>query len=64
MSEPLEFYQQEKIRFEQERDLLRKKISLYSVLRLGLFLLAFPAIYYGFQNKPLLAGIIPSIIID
>jgi len=63
MSEPLEFYQQEKIRFEQERDLLRKKISLYSVLRLGLFLLAFPAIYYGFQNKPLLAGIIPSIII-
>ena len=63
MSDALEFYQQEKTRFEQERDLLRKKINLYSVLRLGLFLLAFPAAYYAFQNKPLLAGIILSFIV-
>jgi predicted ATPase len=55
MSEPLTFYQQEKKRFEMQRDLLKKKINLFSVLRLGLFLLAFPVFYYTYPNKPLLA---------
>ena len=63
MSEPLEFYEQEKKRFELQRVLLIKKISLFSIMRLGLFLLAFPAAYYAFQNKPLLAVIILSSII-
>jgi predicted ATPase len=63
MSEPLIFYQQEKKRFEKQRDLLRKKIRLYSVLRLGLFLIAFPAAYFTYQHKPLLAGIIISSIV-
>lgn len=63
MSELLEFYQQEKKRFEKQRDQLRKKISLFSVLRLGLFLIAFPAAYFTFQHKTLLAGIIISSIV-
>lgn len=63
MSEPLVFYQQEKKRFEKQRNLLRKKIRLYSVLRLGLFLIAFPAAYFTYQHKPLLAGIIISSIV-
>ena len=58
MSVPLTFYQQEKKRFELQRDLLRKKINLFSVLRIGLFLITFPATYYTFQNKPLFAAII------
>jgi hypothetical protein len=63
MSELLEFYQQEKKRFEKQRDQLRKKISLFSVLRLGLFLIAFPAAYFTYQHKLLLAGIIISSIV-
>jgi len=58
MTEPLTFYQQEKKRFELRRDLLRKKINLFSVMRMGLFLLTFPATYYTFQNKPLFAATI------
>ncbi len=57
MSEPIVFYKQEKKRFEQQRDLLRKKINVFSGLRLGLFLLASPAAYYSYQIKFLFAGI-------
>lgn len=57
MNELLNFYQQEKKRFEQKRDLLKKKINLFSVLRMGVFLLTFPATYYTFHNKPLLVVI-------
>lgn len=60
MSDPLVFYQQEKKRFEQQRDLLRKKINLFSILRLVWFLLSLPAVFYAFQNKPLFAGLIIS----
>ena len=60
MSDPLVFYQQEKKRFEQQRDLLRKKINLFSILRLVWLLLSLPAVFYAFQNKPLFAGLIIS----
>ncbi len=63
MSEPLTFYQQEKTRIEQQRDLLKKKIHVISVLRLGLFLLTFPTAYFTYHNKPLFASIIVSLII-
>lgn len=63
MSKPLTFYQQEKERFEKQRDLLKKKTNLFSVLRMGLFLFALPASYFVFENKPLLAGLIATFII-
>ncbi len=58
MSVPLTFYQKEKKHFEQQRDLLRKKIHISSLMRIGLFLLAFPSAYFTYQNKALFAGII------
>ena len=63
MSEPLTFYQQEKKRFEEQRDLLRKKIHIFSILRLGLFLLTFLAVYYAYPNKQLLAVVFISSIV-
>ena len=63
MSKPLAFYKQEKERFEVQRDLLRKKINLYSIIRMGLFLITFPATYYAFENKPLLAILIVAFVI-
>ena len=63
MSEPLTFYQQEKKRFEEQRGLLRKKINIFSILRLGLFLLTFLAVYYAYPNKQLLAIVLTSCII-
>lgn len=51
MSTALTFYQKEKLKFEQERDQLRQKSKMLSLLRLTVFLIIIPAAYFSYDNK-------------
>ena len=58
MSKPINFYQEEKSKFEQQRDLLRRKSNFHSVLRLVLFLAIIAAGYFSFDSTPLFLGVL------
>jgi len=60
MSKPLSFYQEEKSKFEKQRDQLRKKSNLYSILRLILFLVVLPAAYFSYSNTSLFVVILAT----
>jgi len=58
MTELIAFYHQEKKRFEIKRDLLKRKINLVSLIRIGLFLFTLIATYFTFENKALFVSLI------
>ncbi|MDN3641273.1 DNA mismatch repair protein MutS [Lutimonas halocynthiae] len=60
MSKPLSFYQEEKSKFEQQRDQLRKKSNLYSILRIILFLIVLPAAYLSYDETRLFLGVLAT----
>ncbi len=60
MSKPHNFYQKEKSKFEQQRDQLRYKSNLYSVLRMALFLVLIPAVYYSFNYTPVFIAVLAT----
>ena len=60
MSKPLSFYQEEKSKFEQQRDQLRKKSNLYSIIRIILFLIVLPAAYFSYEDTRLFIGILAT----
>ena len=60
MSKPLSFYQEEKSKFEQQRDQLRKKSNLYSIIRIILFLIVLPAAYFSYDDTRLFIGILAT----
>ena len=60
MSKPLSFYQEEKSKFEQQRNQLRKKSNLYSILRIILFLIVLPAAYFSYDETRLFLGILAT----
>jgi len=60
MSKPLSFYQEQKSKFEQQRDKLRKKSNLYSILRILLFLIVLPAAYFSYDETRLFFGVLAT----
>ena len=60
MSKPLSFYQEQKSKFEQQRDQLRKKSNLYSILRILLFLIVLPAAYFSYDETRLFFGVLAT----
>lgn len=60
MSKPLSFYKEEKSKFEQQRDRLRNKSNFYSILRLILFLIVFPAAYLSYDDTRLFIVILAT----
>ena len=60
MKKPLSFYQEEKSKFEQQRDQLRKKSNLYSIIRIILFLIVLPIAYFSYDDTRLFIGILAT----
>lgn len=60
MTKPLSFYQEEKSKFEQQRDQLRKKSNLYSIIRIILFLIVLPIAYFSYDDTRLFIGILAT----
>ena len=58
MTELIAFYHQEKKRFEIKRDLLKRRINLVSLIRIGLFLFTLITSYYTFETKILFISLI------
>jgi DNA mismatch repair ATPase MutS len=58
MQHPLEFYAARKVFFEQELKILKKKLSVSSILRLLTFLSIILGIYLFFGNLPIIFSII------
>ena len=58
MTELIAFYHQEKKRFEIKRDLVKRRINLVSLIRIGLFLFTLITSYYTFETKILFISLI------